>query len=385
MRRRAHPLAPFPAAVGGPSVAARPVALGLLALLGTACSGAVGGDPHADAAILPPDAPTIDAYEKPDAENADAPICADVQITFNKQIPTVMLLVDQSDSMKVNSFTGSANRWEAVKKALLDPTNGIVKSLQADVRFGLTMYSSENGFTGGACPLLNYNEGTMTSTPVPPSLNNYSTINSILGPADTIDDTPTGESIKAVYPGVVSFSEPGPKYIVLATDGEPDTCACHSPQWVNPDCELVEGRNAALAAATEAYAAGIPIFVISVGGDVAQSHLQQMANAGAGLPLDGSQGNAPYWQALSTAALIQDFQTIVYGTRSCIFTLNGQIDPAYADMGTVTLNGQPLAYGSQWTLSSSSTLELLGSACDQIKTDPNPTLNGTFPCEAIIE
>src|SRR5258707_665443 len=71
------------------------------------------------------------------------------------------------------------------------------------------------------------------------------------------------------------FDAPGAKIIVLATDGEPDTCEEPNPQ---------NGGPAAIAAASTAFSAGIHTYVLSVGGDVRSA--QQMANAGAGLPVD---------------------------------------------------------------------------------------------------
>ena len=64
---------------------------------------------------------------------------------------------------------------------------------------------------------------------------------------------------------------PGPKYIVLATDGEPDTCAVPNPS---------NGQPEAIAAAPSSFAKGIPLFYISVGTDVSATLAQAMANAG---------------------------------------------------------------------------------------------------------
>ena len=70
----------------------------------------------------------------------DAPdSCADVTVTFEKQIPTVVLLIDQSGSM-TESF-GNGTRWNVLYDTLMDPGTGLVKALETDVRFGLALYT----------------------------------------------------------------------------------------------------------------------------------------------------------------------------------------------------------------------------------------------------
>jgi hypothetical protein len=158
---------------------------------------------------------------------------------------------------------------------------------------------------------------------------------------------------------------------VLATDGEPDTCAVPNPQ---------NGQPEAIKAAQDAYAKGIETYIISVGDQVSLGHLQDMANAGKGVPVGGSQ-NEPYYQALDQQALYDAFQTIINGVRSCVLKLNGTVDPANASKGQVTLDGKPLGYEDPdgWKLNNPSEIELLGTACDAIKEgDHSLTIN--FPC-----
>lgn len=320
---------------------------------GSTCDGARG--------ICNADGSALDG-DVPDAPFSDA--CPNITVTFEKTVPTVLLLVDQSGSM-TEKF-GSDTRWNAARKALIDPTTGVVKLLEKEVRFGLALFTSKNGFSGGTCPML---------TTVPIALGNYSAIASVYGKSDPIGDTPTGESIDAVVKTLSDPSIPGPKYIVLATDGEPDTCAVPNPQ---------NGQKEAVAAAQNAYAKGIKTFYISVGSEVSAGHAQDMANAGQGLAIGGTD-KAKYWSAMDPASIKDAFDTIIYGVRSCTFKLNAKVtDPT---KGEVTLDGSKLTYGDAngWKLDADGvTVTLLGTSCDKIKSGDH-SISAEFACTAVIK
>ncbi|MGZ3420891.1 MAG: VWA domain-containing protein [Polyangiales bacterium] len=302
-----------------------------------------------------------------DGSVSDAPFsdaCPNVTVTFEKTIPTVMLLVDQSGSMTENF--GGDTRWNVARNALINPTTGVVKTLEKEVRFGLALYSSKNGFMGGMCPLI---------TKVPIAMSNYAAITSVYSKAEPIGDTPTGESIDAVVKDLADPKVPGPKYIVLATDGEPDTCAVPNPSMGQPQ---------AVKAAQDAFAKGISTFYISVGTDVSAGHAQDMANAGQGLPVGGTK-KAKYYVASDAASLKSAFDTIIAGVRSCTFKLNGKV--VDASKGVVTLDGATLVLGDKngWKLEPDGTeVTLQGTACEKIKTGDH-TINASFACGAVIK
>lgn len=293
------------------------------------------------------------------------PGCADIDIGFNPVVPTVVLLIDQSGSM-TSSYPGG-NRWDVLYDALMDPQDGVVKSLESQVRFGLALYTSQDGSQGGTCPIL---------TEVSIALDNHAAIEAIYASNNPEDETPTGESVEAVATQLANIEETGPKIIILATDGEPDTCAEPNPQ---------NGQAVAIAAAEAAYANGIETVVLAVGNQISQGHLQDMANAGAGLPVNGSQ-NATYYQPNDKQGLIDDFNTIIDGQRSCVLTLNGVIDPDRACDGEVYLDGNPLECDGPdgWRANGGAEIELLGAACDTIKTGDH-SVTGSFPCGAVVE
>jgi hypothetical protein len=291
------------------------------------------------------------------AASGEGGACAEIEISFDPVIPTVLLLIDQSGSM--DEDFGSGSRWNVLYQTLMNESTGIVTDLQTTVRFGLALYTG-----GDSCPSI---------IDVPIALDNRDAIDDVYADEGPEGDTPTGDSIDAVLPSIVNFAEEGPKYIVLATDGEPDTCE-------DGDDE-VGGREESIAAAQNAFAAGIGLFVISVGDDVGEDHLQDVADAGAGFPI-GSE-TAEYWQALDAEGLAAAFDAIINGVRSCVLTVDGEIDPEKACEGVVLVDGVeiPCDDPDGWRLNSPTEIELQGAACETIQ-DGDHEVTATFPCDA---
>ncbi|MGB5694665.1 MAG: vWA domain-containing protein [Polyangiales bacterium] len=306
--------------------------------------------------------------------------CQSIQVTPTRSVPNVMFLVDQSGSMTEN-FAGQP-RWTAAHGAITE----IVADLESIVRFGLTTYTSNNGNSNPPCPRLPVAGDPFAASPrVDFGLNNSSAIsnNSIYPsayPNDAGGDTPTGDSIDALV-GVIQASPPpaeGPTIIVLATDGEPDTCEQPNPQ---------NGQAEAVTAATAAHAAGLDVFILSVGNDVSDAHLQQMANVGVGKPANESGDPAPFWKATTPELLADAFQQIISDSISC----EVQIDKPFDDVtlacaeGDVRLNGTPLSCPSEWQVKPgvNNVIELVGSACDTFKSGSS-TFTAEFPCGAIV-
>ncbi|MCA9700729.1 MAG: VWA domain-containing protein, partial [Myxococcales bacterium] len=148
----------------------------------------------------------------PDGVDSADTGCPALSVILIPQTPTMVLLVDQSSSME--TAFGSSTRWETIRDVLVDPQTGIVAQFAASIRFGATLYSSMDGDMGGACPLL---------TEVDPAIDNFPAIESLLVMSMPIDETPTGESLALVADKLAALDVAGNKYIVLATDGEPDT------------------------------------------------------------------------------------------------------------------------------------------------------------------
>jgi hypothetical protein len=310
--------------------------------------------------------------------------CPSVHVTAKSVTPTVELLLDQSLSM--NDPYGNTTRWNAMRNALIDPTNGVVKLLAGKVAFGATLFSNKSHDDGTGrqvgntpCPTLTHavNSGD------PRVLSNFTAIQRMLQTSDPVEDTPTAESINAVvadfkaHPPTIQGSPP---IIVLATDGLPDTCADADP----PNQTRQDAVNAiTVKAAQDAFKARIKIFYLFIGNDQAGNHPQQMANAGAGL--DPATGKAKFYVATDPAGLADAFNQIVGGILSCDLTLDGQVSADAAPSGTVTLNNMLLNYGTDWNIGADgTTLHILGNACNTLKNTTNATVDATFACGGAI-
>ncbi len=314
------------------------------------------------------------AADDGDDDGGDDEECPAIEVNLTALIPDVMLVLDQSGSM--DDPFGNTIRWEAMRDALFGPNggqnnDGIIFQLQGALNMGATLYTNVGG--QAQCP-------DLIETPL--ALNNAQAIEDMLAPPTApAQDTPTGESIDAV---VANFPDnDNPRVIVLATDGLPDTCAVPNPA----NEQEQEAANAVAEQSVAAgFTAGITTFALSIGPDVTLEHLQRLANAGQGIDLDVlPPAAAPVFRANNPADLVTAFEDIVGGIRSCEIEVDGNVDLDRADEGTVTLNGDELAYGTDWEMVDESTLTLLGAACDTFKATPDVELSAEFPCGVVVD
>ncbi|AUX42216.1 hypothetical protein SOCE26_036430 [Sorangium cellulosum] len=311
--------------------------------------------------------------------------CQQHEIPFTPQTPTVMIVVDRSGSMYDSGF------WQPLQTAVLN----VVQSLQDKVNFGFLTFT---GVAPDQCPLLAGTDGF--------ALGNYEAIAAAYEAASVKPpgklETPTGSTfMNEVIPALLEFPEPGPKYILFVTDGEPDRC---------DDGPAVCARDDVVAAVQSAYAQGIGTWVFGLGEGSFAEHLQDVANAGAGQPVreprDGTQnscylgagtyaatgGTATFYtpEATNAAALEAELNAAISGAQSCTFDLQGEIevdldDPLLGEPGQVKIDGQDVAYGmeSGWYMASPTQLVLVGAACEQLKS-ATQGIEFNFPCELTI-
>src|SRR5262249_49898912 len=148
-------------------------------------------------------------------------------------------------SVTLDGYADSVTRWSATRDALL----AAIKPLASEVRFGLMFYGSGSG-QNGACPMF---------TRVPAALNDYDAIDQKYRASSPLDDprAPTGQGIAAAAADLLAQGGSDPKYILLVTESDPQTCA---PS--DPDAAKAESVSAAASAATS----GIRTLVVGVGG-----------------------------------------------------------------------------------------------------------------------
>ena len=346
-------------------------------LAGMGLVGMVGCDFGGSGSAGRPDGGSGGGADGGGGERADAAPCAQVKVELAPVTPTVMLLVDRSGTM-TDTFGDADSRWDALYGTLMDPTTGVVSRLDGAVRFGLATYTARDtendGQVEGACPRMNV---------VDPALDNFLAIENVYGALVPLDETPTGAAIEAVVPALTAVQAEGPKLLVLATDGEPDTCARPNPNG------HAQARIAALVAVQAAHEAGIETYVVSVGGEAvgnpqAERHMHELANAGVGRAPDADPA-APLYVALAPDQLVEAFDEIIGGVRTCTFMLEGMVDEEHAAGGSVTLDGEELEYGTDWQLVDPRTIELLGAACEAVLAGGEHEVEAYFTCEAIVD
>lgn len=322
--------------------------------------------------------------------NTGGNACQSVEITPTRIIPNVMFLVDQSGSMNFNDFGPmDLNRWTAAHSAI---TSIVSDPLDDIVRFGLTTYTSDNG-NENECPRLPVTLNPLASSPrVDFRLDAGSDIADTeiypsSYPSDAGNDTPTGDSIEALVDVIQANPPPneGPTIVVLATDGEPDSCEC--PDAGHPLCDtaIVSPRDQAVNAAASAHAAGIDVFVLWVGelnSNSTRNHLQDVANAGVA-------GDGTVWVGDNPTSLSEAFQSIISASISCDIQMDEQFDDkdkACNDPESdVRLNGTPLSCPEDWRVKPGvdDVIELVGDACATFKSG-SATFSAVFPCGAIV-
>lgn len=328
------------------------------------------GTGMADAGRPSVDAPGLDFGPPRDSPLPDM-ACASVRLETTRSTPNVVLIIDQSGSMGMEQFPpgSGVTRWTALRDSLIAPgagPGGFIDELDSSVRFGLVTYREQTAIPG--CP---------DRRVVPALIDNYSTLRGVYTTLTPGGATPTGDAIAATLASlseVVTVPEESTIF-VLATDGEPNTC--------ENTTDTDGGRLESIAAIQSAYTAGIRTFVISVGSEIATSHLQDLANAGIG----AGPGDPPamFWVATETTSLATALNSIVGSVASCALELVGRIDPAQACMGTVTLDGRVLACNDPdgWRAVDATHIEITGAACSELQSTGG-VLDAVFPCDVIV-
>ena len=224
-------------------------------------------------------------------------------------------------------------------------------------------------------------------------------------------ETPTAATIQRALPVLLADPSPGEKVMLLVTDGDPDFCN---------DPDRICAMDAVIGAVQDAYQKGVTTAVFGLRrAELSEQHLRDVANAGSGQPVALPQGvnsaedlrnrcrdnpagslpgtyspaagNAQFFQANGTdqVALGAALDAVIYGIRSCIFELDGavEINPERVGGARITIDeGAPLVFGDAngWQLRTETQVELLGSACQQLKNPATGGIKFDFPCDVFI-
>jgi hypothetical protein len=302
------------------------------------------------------------------AIGAKDPTCG-VQAFKRERKPTEMILVlDRSASMKDEPENGTMPKWDMVKPAIL----GVIQATNTSLSWGLKLYP-EGKDTGSCEP-----ETIVPLIHVPIAANNATkVIAAINATAPEGDGTPTGDAIKFATDHLKSRMNDNPKFILLATDGDP---SC-------PD-----GDTAVTYAVTNiaaALTAGYPTFVIGVdtSKDSSVKRLNQMAVAGGRPRPVTATDPAAFYLASTQAALTTALQQITGQVASCVFELSPP--PPVPDNIAVDFNGMRTPHdttrmnGWEYTSPDHTSLEVFGSYCDKIKNEAMNAVEIKYGCPGV--
>src|SRR5215471_6471464 len=183
-------------------------------------------------------------------EFGDAPTCG--QHTYGTQnLPGNVLIVQDKSGSMANDFndqmgcTGAMCKWPSMTTAL----NNVVMNTQGTVNWGITFFPTGNNGGNNNC--------TVTTTgAIAPAPNNAGAVAGAIAATGPSGRTPTRLAVNTAVTYMNTLTDPNPKFILLATDGQPNCGA----GGANDDA-------GAIMAVANAYnnGAGIPVFVVGVG------------------------------------------------------------------------------------------------------------------------
>ena len=299
------------------------------------------------------------------------PNCGITRHTTERLPPDVLIVLDRSLSMNdqvmpVTDLGGLLNclivgpcpsKWKDMTGAI----NMSVAASATTVNWGLKFFPDD-----GACGV-----SDMVAVPVAP--NNTAAINMAITGTMPGGATPTTAGLQSAATYLHGLTDPNPKYVVLATDGQPN---CGGGTQGTTDDQAAVDAVAGLAGA------GIPVFVIGVAtqGSTADTTLSNMANAG-GKPRAAT---PPYYPVAVGADLVAALQAIGSQVVSCTFTIPLPPDPSNiaVDADGMRVPKDPTdgwSYGAGMT-----SIVLNGSWCTSLQNGTIKNVEAIFACGTTI-
>jgi len=310
--------------------------------------------------------------------------CGAREMPSSKLPPDILIVQDASGSMNQDAMNmscpnpgcGAASKWALMIPAI----NTVVQDTQTEVNWGLKLFAD----MGGACGVA----PNTVAVPIAP-MNAAAIMTALTGRTDAMGNvsngssTPTraAENAAVSYLTTLGMTDTNPKFIVLATDGQPNCPA--SGQMGNDDTP------GAVAAVTAAHTAGIPTFVVGISaGGAPEMALNMMAVEG-GYPQVGQP--TQYYPVTSTAEFATVLRTLVGMATTCTFsvppppttdgtTSRGDIAVKGTTAGGATEIPQNPTDGWTYTDANMTSVKLNGAACAQVTDGTITVVTIVFHC-----
>lgn len=308
--------------------------------------------------------------------------CAQQEVPIKTLPPDIMIVMDRSlsmtddvngqacagGSMSGNGNCGDLSKWSQTIAAIKD----VVNATQVKVNWGLFYLGAEPTQCGVATsPVVNVTAG-----------NSYDLIASTLDGEQFTGQigTPTAGAVKNAVAYLQTLTDQNPKFLLLATDGEPN---CANGGSVN-----TSDATGATNAIKNAKSLGIPTFVVGIATTsvaAATTALNSAAVAG-GYPLTGA---TQYYAVSDTQALSDALNQIVGLATSCTISLaNTPVGQDWSIAITATnSSGDTVVIdpdannGWGYTDTNKTAISLVGTACDNLKTGAFTDIKFVYTCK----
>ena len=311
--------------------------------------------------------------------------CREVMQPLNKLPPDILLVQDASGSMNedaTNTSCGNNGCGATSKWALMIPAiNTVISETEGEVNWGLKLFADSGscGVNGNAAVPV----GPMNAVAIAAALMARTSAN---GGVSNGSSTPTRAAEAGAVNYLMGVTDQNPKFIVMATDGQPNCPMSGSQQ--------TDDTPAAVAAVTAARTAGFSTFVVGVSAPAgaANDALNMMAVEG-GYPQMGAA--TQYYAVTDTAGFASVLLTLVGKATTCQYSIP---EPPTMDGTTsredITVTGgtgtppdttinQDANNGWTYTDTTHTSITLHGTSCDQVTAGTITTVTIIFNCHII--
>jgi hypothetical protein len=311
----------------------------------------------------------VPGFELPDASNKPSQpgntpdaSCGFQDYMLERRPAELLLVLDRSGSMRQPpDFMTLTSKWDETVPAV----NETIMKTEAAVSWGMKMF-----------PAGQIECATTDGVDVPIAPNNAAMILAAIGGTTPLGNgTPTRQAIQKAVAHLKATPTNTPRYILLATDGEPN-CA-------DDMTDGLEDANGAVEAVRVAAAEGFKTFVIGIATQLSNANmtLNRMAEAGG----EPRMGDPRYYPVANRQELVTTLGLITGKVADCVFPLS-KLPPSPSDVA-VDVNGmrvtrdQTKMNGWDYTANNMA-IQIHGPACEAIK-NANAQVKITFGCPGV--
>ncbi|MES1207915.1 MAG: vWA domain-containing protein [Pseudomonadota bacterium] len=294
----------------------------------------------------------------------------------------IMMVLDRSGSMRDipnGAPSGSTTtKWQIVVPAM----EQIVTATQSSISWGLKTFpeaytDSMSDCAGGITKAIDVQMAAMNGD----QMNTTITATTPNGKG-----TPTSDAVTAAASYLQTVGDANPKYLLLATDGEPDC--------IGTTKDSSSADPAAVTAVADALKAGFPTFVVGIATTKASANteLNMLAQAGGASVPSANPLASHYYLANDAATLQTALQAITGQISSCLFPLKDPPpvpnDPNKAGVylgSSMAKIPYDAGKGNGWAYvdSADSAIEVYGNWCSMIQADGAGAVQIIFGCPNI--